>query len=472
MNATGTPLRSASPLNAGSFSRQPYLKWAWLLVVIAGAVLLGNLVAKEHWLYIGVLIAAILAMLWPIEVALGFYALLLPFDSIAVLGESQSGTTVNWVFGALAAMALLGTGVIRQCLELPPKAARIWIGLLFWSLLTLVWALQPQAGIARVPTVVALVVLYVLAVSWRVTKKQFDVLPRLIIIGALIASVFVIYLFLSGVGYYNMNRASLIMGGRETNPNFLGAVLFLPLALCMSGFTDARKWTQKLVFISIAGVIGSAIFFSMSRSALMAVALMFVVFSIRLGLNRRIMAIMVTLCLALFAMPSNFFTRIQESISTGGAGRLDIWRAGLYLLKEYWIQGAGLGNFFVAYNSVAGMGATFQGYSRGSHNMYLNVPVELGIVGSGLLLAGLIAHMRSVKRLRLAMGKLPTQVVAFEAACWATLANGFFGDVLWTKSFWLNFMLLLMAVRVAEQTFKPLQGPPQPNRAAAKFATP
>jgi hypothetical protein len=86
--------------------------------------------------------------------------------------------------------------------------------------------------------------------------------------------------------------------------------------------------------------------------------------------------------------------------------------------------------------------------------MYLNVPVELGIVGSLLLLAGLVAHLRAVRRLRSVAGKVPIQVVGFESACWATLAYGFFGDALWTKPFWLNWMLLLMAVRVAEETLK------------------
>jgi O-antigen ligase len=380
---------------------------------------------------------------------------LLPFDSIAVLGEGKSGTTLNWVVGALVAMALLGTGIIRQRLEFPPKSARIWVALLLWSLVTISWALKPQAGIVQIPTIVALVFLYVLAVSWRVTKTEFDMVPRFIIAGACIASMIVIYLFLTGVTYYNLSRATLALEGRETNPNTLGAVLFLPLSLCISGFVAPSKgWSQKILFIGVAAIIGSAIFFTMSRSALIAVVVIFVVFSLRLGLNWRILSVAAALALIVFAMPSTFFSRIQEAAATGGAGRLDIWRGGLHLLREHWLVGAGLGNFPVAYNSVAGFGEVFRGYGRGSHNMYLNVPVELGIVGSLLLLAGLVAHLRAVQRLRSAIGEIPVNVVAFEAACWATLANAFFGDVLWSKTFWLNWMLLLMAVKMAEQTLE------------------
>jgi hypothetical protein len=120
----------------GSTGRNRQLGWIGLASVVVCAVVLGNLVGNERWLPLAFLVAAAFAMLWPIELALGAYAFLLPFASIAVIGESQSGTTVNWVFGALAAIALLGTGLIRQCLELPPLPARIWIVLLLWSLTT------------------------------------------------------------------------------------------------------------------------------------------------------------------------------------------------------------------------------------------------------------------------------------------------------------------------------------------------
>jgi len=83
----------------------------------------------------------------------------------------------------------------------------------------------------------------------------------------------------------------------------------------------------------------------------------------------------------------------------------------------------------------------------------LNVVVELGIVGFVLMFAALASQLRSVSRLRATLGKVPVRVVAFEAACWATLAFGLFGDILWTKPFFLNFSLLFIAVRLAEGSY-------------------
>ncbi len=423
-----------------------------MLLLIGSAVIVGTMVGQGNWLYLSVLTAAILAMLWPIEVALGVYAFLLPFGSIAILGSGPSGTTLNWIVGGLAAMALLGVGVVRGRLDFPPRGAVLWSALLLWSILTSVWALEPQYAFHQVATNIALVSLYVLGVSWRVTKRQLDVLTRLTIAGGCVASLVVIYLFLNGVTYRSNHRASLLMAGQETNPDGLAAALLLPLSLSVAGFIAASGRLRKIALINIIAVIGSAIFLTMSRTALVAVSVVLLLFLIRLGLNRRILAIASALLLILTAMPANFFSRIQGAASTGGDGRLDIWRAGLVALKRYWVTGAGLGNCWVAYKENAGYARVFQGYMRGSHNTYLNVLVELGIVGVLLMSAALVSQLGSVRRLRAVLGKVPIQIVALEGACWAMLAFGFFGDVLWTKPFWLNWMLLLMAVRMTEKS--------------------
>jgi len=63
-----------------------------------------------------------------------------------------------------------------------------------------------------------------------------------------------------------------------------------------------------------------------------------------------------------------------------------------------------------------------------------------------------------VQRLRSLMGKIPVQVVGFEAACWALLVFSFFADDLWSKAFWLDWTLLLMGVRVAERSLNEPSG--------------
>ena len=65
--------------------------------------------------------------------------------------------------------------------------------------------------------------------------------------------------------------------------------------------------------------------------------------------------------------------------------------------KELWSFGAGLGNFPVAFDRFVGYATHFEGYGRGSHNIYLNVLVELGIVGFALLLNAFRNELRGRK---------------------------------------------------------------------------
>ncbi len=70
-----------------------------LAATVAMAIVLGVSAAEQKW-YVFVAVAVVpLVLLWPIEVALGGYALLFPFDAILVLGSNSRGTTLDLVCG-------------------------------------------------------------------------------------------------------------------------------------------------------------------------------------------------------------------------------------------------------------------------------------------------------------------------------------------------------------------------------------
>src|SRR4029077_12875990 len=87
--------------------------------------------------------------------------------------------------------------------------------------------------------------------------------------------------------------------------------------------------------------------------------------------------------------------RFGEAVSTGGAGRLDIWYVGWELLKHYGIFGAGLANFPQVYSSYAGVAPVFRGFARASHNIFLQISVEGGLVGVCLLIQALRVQLRA-----------------------------------------------------------------------------
>jgi O-antigen ligase len=155
---------------------------------------------------------------------------------------------------------------------------------------------------------------------------------------------------------------------------------------------------------------------------------------------------MATACLAvlLFFMPQSFFTRL--ALNDRGAGRFDIWTASMDLVPRYGLFGAGWNNFVVAYTDIAGHTSTFRGYTKGSHNIYVGMLIEVGIIGLTFLLLAFRSQLREV-RTRL--------LVPYEAACWAMLVMGFTLDIVWRKSFWFAWILLAMAVRMRSQRMRP-----------------
>ena len=114
--------------------------------------------------------------------------------------------------------------------------------------------------------------------------------------------------------------------------------------------------------------------------------------------------------------------------------------------QHYGIVGAGLGNFPAAFDQFAGEATHFEGFGRGSHNIYLGVSVELGIVGFLLLVNALRIDLRGRK---FADTISPFHAaVACEAAAWGMLVGGFFLDILWKKGFWLVWILLAVATKM------------------------
>ena len=85
--------------------------------------------------------------------------------------------------------------------------------------------------------------------------------------------------------------------------------------------------------------------------------------------------------------------RTASSLTTGGAGRTDIWVVGLSILAAAPLIGVGFANFPVAFSpyaiaqapaAAAVQGAVYAG--RAPHSVLLGTAVETGIVGGILLI--------------------------------------------------------------------------------------
>jgi O-antigen ligase len=418
---------------------------------------LGVWLAREQWLYSVVLVACLVLAIWPVEATLGTYAFLLPFDSVTRFGSSPDGRTLTFYLGALTAVVLLGVGLSSQRLKFPPRISKYWLAFVGWGVLTVFWALDEGAVLKELPTVLGLAGLYLVAVCFQISKQQLSRIAFLTVVGGVAASLFSIEKFFAGVSTIEA-RSSLIAGTQQADPNIFAASLVIPLALAVAEAGSTKNVSRKIMMLLASAIITLAILLTMSRGALLALIVMGAIYAYRLKLKRWAVVWFAVLGAGFCALPSLFFLRLQSALATGGAGRLDIWVAGLSALKHFALQGAGLGNFDVAYGQYAGFAPIFRGYNRAAHNIYLQIAVEFGITGAALLFMAIRGHLREFQCTQALQSNARSNplVLACETMTAGMLVSAFFVGLLWEKSFWMVWILCAFSIRATRASSAPV----------------
>jgi O-antigen ligase len=423
---------------------------------IAMAVALGASAAEEKWYVFFALAAIPLVLFWPVEVALGGFALLFPFDAILVLGNNARGTTLTWFVG-VAAAGVLAVRLLTGLREHPPQAVRWWAAFVVWGTISSLWAMDSQTSLLRLPNAWSLLLFYAVAVSSRVGKQQLQWVVNFSIVGGCAAALYVIRGFSQGIFFPGGSgvRASLIMGDKLSDPNYFATMLLLPLSLAIGYFLSCPGRMKKVLLSAVIAIIGYSIFVTMSRGTLFGLGVLVLVYVFRLRFQRRVVVpIALVLVLLIAAAPEGLWMRLQGSQLHRAAGRLDIWIVGLNILKHHGLFGVGINNFPLAYNRYAGSAVVFPGFTKDSHNTFLNVSAELGLVGFLLFFFALRSEFiagSGAPRKGNQNKAPPPMLVACEAACFGILAAGFFIDVVWTKVFWFSMILLILTARVSLQ---------------------
>jgi O-antigen ligase len=424
----------------------------WILLLAGGAAVLGWSIARENWLLLLAVAGVPLLAIWPVPLAFGAYAFLVPFDVVGVVGKG--GAALTFLAGVLAGGVLLVTGYLRHRLERPSVAALWWFLFVVWGALTCLWAIDQDVAISLLPTTFGMLFLYLVASSVRLTREEFSWIVLATILGGCAAAAYSSSQYYAGVVYHGRvlaGRSSLILGENETDPNMFAASLFLPLSLAVGRFLDSRGW-QRTLYLAMGGLITLGVVLTMSRGALIGLAVMILIYVLRLGLDRRVIVPVSMALVAVMALHNSLLGRLEDAQATGGAGRLYIWEVGFASLKHYGLFGAGLRNFSLAYTEYMGEGSRVYSYNgAGAHNIYLEVAVELGLVGLGLMAMAVFSTVRASRQIRVRAKPRPiVSMVAYEAATWAMLTSSFFVGMLWRKAFWLVWIMCALVTRLAK----------------------
>jgi hypothetical protein len=419
----------------------------WSVVGIFMIIGIASAIASSEWIYLAIAFAPpsiYFFTMRPFVSLFGLYCFLVPFDSILVVSEQPHGATVTKLIGIASMSALFITGVFEKKIVKPDKIVIWWGFFVVFGVLSILWAIRPEMMYLRIPTALGLFLMYLTISSYKVEGKDFEIVKKMIIYGGVVASIYTTFLyFVEGIKYLGSERASLLAGEQRADPNQFAFALLIPFALTVNAAFTERKLPVRLLNWAFLGIIVFAIIITGSRGALLGTITILLTLLFNKGRKHLLVPAMIIFLIILRFLPEMLFDRISQSVETGGAGRLDIWNTGLEALKYYWLSGysgllgIGLDNFPAIF---AKFGPFYSG-ELAPHNIYLCAVVELGIIGSSFMGIAIFKHYSLIAN---KFYRYDHNSAVLKAALFGLMISAFFLDVIWRKSFWLLWMLIMM----------------------------
>jgi O-antigen ligase len=373
----------------------------------------------------------------------------------------------------LAAVVAIGSYVVPRLLlnrPLTVNVPEVRLGALLgaWAAVTIPFSKWPGGSFA----VFTGIFFKTLVISWLLCNVVTTVtrLRRVFVLLTLVA------VPLAATAFHQYASGTFLKGGPAdaatrikgyeapltSNPNDLALMLNVILPLTVALATSPRPPLPRLLLAAIAAASMAGVVLTFSRAGFLTLAALIVLWMMRLKGRLFLEVALVAAAAALVVLPllpSGYTKQLgtitnTEADATGSAGeRLrDMEAAASYALSHP-VIGAGLGNSVLALNEVRG--TTW----RKVHNVYLELAVELGLLGPILFVLMLRAAMRSARRAR-ALSREPggdPEVAALSDGIVISLSGFVVGSIFHPVSYHLYFYYLaalaVAAYGIAQRAF-------------------
>lgn len=258
----------------------------------------------------------------------------------------------------------------------------ILVAFFAYNILTVLWtpSFSGKSLYNYIKIVVIVMCLYCQEYSYREKK--------LLLTGAVINCLIVCGLMLTGkyIGYTD-NRMTLTVFGVEQDPNYLGYLFLVPMAVFVQRVLLSKAMYQKVLFALLAVLLLFCVLMTGSRGAflgLVAVVATSVITKFRKLSSRILFCVVMAVCAVVVygfvvsLLPEAIAKRfsVQLVLDTGGTGRVDIWLDTLSVMKK------------APYRLLMGFGTSSSWHLVGNatHNFILQLLLEVGIIGTYLFL--------------------------------------------------------------------------------------
>ncbi|KPL17499.1 MAG: hypothetical protein AMJ93_14895 [Anaerolineae bacterium SM23_84] len=457
-------MRAAKSVIAGISVDRRLMKGSLLALLITGEILLGHLIAvrpQDPYLIPGAAIGLIVVAVTFMEPVFGLY-----------LFVATAFTEALLMFGSVSAARLLGILVLVAWITRSLAGGRFeiiipghaWFAamLISWGLMSALWAMDAQGLPSALLLLVQLMALYILVINLVNSVRKIKIVLAIIMIVSLALALLTILRVVSG----ELVEGRVDLGQISVGDPNVQAAYFLPSAtLLMILFSHKAQLSQKLLLLLGFSVITLAILATSSRGALVSLVVIFVLGMI---IDRRLWQVALPTLLvggvAWLFLPHTLVEHLEAlvTLSDRGAGRVDIWLVALEIIRSHPALGVGLDSFGRAFDKYVSETPGIMrdiGRGRGSHNIFLNVQSELGVIGSALFVVFIGMSLRSglvavVNWRRAGSPRTAALALAVFLSLVGVLVVGLFLDVQYWKLFWLLLALPEVMRRLSVQALQ------------------
>ncbi len=248
------------------------------------------------------------------------------------------------------------------------------------------------------------VIAFMVTVNCGFNKRDLKVMIGAYIWSAVIISLIVI---IKPFDYYRGSGSRMtikFMSNNAIDPNFLAAYLLFPCLLCIVKLFD--KFT--LMNAAKAALTICGILLTTSRGAMISlfIGILFILFYYLKHSNKQkrlllIVCVAIAVVVILLIMPKNTLKRLffESYVDGSNSKRVLNWLTGLRVFCESPIFGYGLQNENIIVQRVTGVELV-------SHNTYIALLLQFGIVGCVVLLPLLFCLLKYVKKNIILIGLL------------------------------------------------------------------
>ena len=250
---------------------------------------------------------------------------------------------------------------------------------------------------------IAFLLFYFIIINVIKTKKDVQRLVYILIIVATFTAIYGIYQYMFGDVYSQawldeemFEDISMRVYSTLDNPNVYGEYLILMIPMIIGLLWTEKGWKRKsMLFISLC-LCAIALILTFSRGCWLGIILAVAILAVIIN-KKFIFLGIIMLFIMPFILPESIINRFMSIGDMGDSStsyRVYIWMGTLAMLKDYWLSGVGMG--ITSFNTIYPIYSYNGIIAPHAHNLYLQVLVEYGIVGFGVMAGVMFNYFKEI----------------------------------------------------------------------------